>query len=249
MRKYSLLDIAPTIAKVLGIELPVSDGCLIEEAVGWGCRNVVLIIVDSLGYDLYKWLEMDLKNIQTIALKGVLLRAGTVSNRTTPSIASILSGLMPEHHSIYDKAGAKESSILSLPEIASASGLRSAVIMERSGAEVYDGLIEIIGGVSDSLSPREFDSEIQRLTLDAVSRRPRLLVSYFLGIDKTVHLGLGPREIKNAAIFIDKCIGEVVRAVEHETLVIICGDHAVHAGSLKRTHEPYCVALILGPID
>ncbi|MGA9097859.1 MAG: alkaline phosphatase family protein [Methanotrichaceae archaeon] len=249
MRKYSLVDIAPTIAKVLRIDLPRSDGCPIEEVTGWECKNVILIIVDSLGYELYRWLEPDLKNMQEIASKGFLLRAEAVSNRTTPAIASILSGLIPEHHGIYDKAGAIESSILSLPEIASCSGLRSAVIMERNGAEVYQGLIEIIGGVSDSLSPKEFDSEIHRLSLDAISYSPRLLVSYYIGIDKTVHLGLGPKQIKDAAMFIDNCIGKLIRAVKQETMVIICGDHAVHAGALKRTHEPYCVALIVGSVD
>ena len=248
MRKYSQLDIAPTIAKVLKLDLPRSDGCPIEEVINWGCKNAILIIVDSLGYDLYRWLEPDLKVMRGIASKGFLFRAATVSNSTTPAIASILSGLIPEHHCIYDKAGASTSSIVSLPEIASVSGFRSAVIMERNGAEVYKGLIEIVGGVSDSLDPKEFDSEINRLSLEAISQRPRLLVSYYIGIDKTAHLGLGPKEIKEAAVFIDNCIGELVRAAPEETMVIICGDHTVHAGALKRTRKPYCVALIVGSI-
>jgi arylsulfatase A-like enzyme len=53
-----------------------------------------------------------------LAKAGILFKADVVSDRTTPAIASILSGLLPEHHGIYDKAGAKESSLLSLPEIA-----------------------------------------------------------------------------------------------------------------------------------
>lgn len=246
MRRFSLLDVAPTVARVLGIDIPGPDGHPIEEVMGWGCKNVILVIVDSLGYDLYRWLEPDLKNINALALKGLLLKAETVANRTTPAIASILSGLTPEHHGILDKAGAKESSLLSLPEIASSSGLKSAVIMERNGAEVYEGLIEIVGGVSDSLSPKEFDGEACRQSLEALSSRPRLLVSYFLGIDKTAHLGLGPKEIRDAAIFIDCCIGEIVCAALPETLVVICGDHTVHAGPLKRTEGPYYIALILG---
>ncbi len=246
MRNHSLLDIAPTVARVLGIELPQCDGQPIEEVIGWGCRNVILLIADSLGYSLYKWLESDLKNIHALASDGLLLDAEIVSNRTTPSIASILSGLLPEHHGIWDKAGAKESSLLSLPEIASSSGLRSAVIMETSGAEVYEGLIEITRGIPDSLSPEKFDRSACRMTLDALSHDPSLLVSYFIGIDKTVHMGLGPREIRNAAIFIDRCVGEIISAATPGTLIILCGDHTVHAGLLKRVQEPYCVALIMG---
>jgi predicted AlkP superfamily pyrophosphatase or phosphodiesterase len=246
MRGFNIIDVAPTIAKVLGIDLPEPDGRPIEDVMGWGCRNVILAIVDSLGYDLYRWLEPDLRNINALASMGLLLKAETDANHTTPAIASILSGLTPEHHGICDKEGAKESSILSLPEIASSVGLRSAVVMERNGAEVYEGLIEIIGAVSDRLSPEKFDDEIRRLSLEALSKEPRLLVSYFIGIDKTIHLGLRPDKIRDAAIFIDYCIGELICAASQKTLVIICGDHPVHAGPLKRTNGPYSVALILG---
>jgi 2,3-bisphosphoglycerate-independent phosphoglycerate mutase len=76
-------------------------------------------------------------------------------------------------------------------------------------------------------------------------QRPRLLVSYFIGIDKSVHRGLGLEGIRKAALNIDRGIGEVVGSADEETLFIICGDHPIHAGLLKRTKEPYCVALIL----
>lgn len=33
-----------------------------REAEDWRCRNAVLIIADSPGYDLYRWLEPDLKH-------------------------------------------------------------------------------------------------------------------------------------------------------------------------------------------
>ncbi len=246
MRPVSLLDVAPTIARILGVDLPKPDGLPIAAVDGWGCRNVLLIIVDSLGYDLYRWLQPRLVNMSRLASAGILYRADAVSNRTTPSIASILSGLLPEHHMILDKAGAKESSLLSLPEIASYSGLKTAVIMEKNGAEVYEGLIEIVGGIPDTLCPRDFDLESCRMTIDALHQMPRLLVSYFIGIDKSVHMGCQPEAIREAAITVDHCLGEVLLAAEPDTLVVICGDHPVHAGQLKRTREPYSVALILG---
>jgi hypothetical protein len=245
MRSFSVLDVAPTIAEVLKIDLPQVDGRAIAEVSGWGCDSVLLLIVDSLGYQLYEWLSPRLKNIPMLAERGLLLRARSVSNRTTPSIASILSGLLPEHHHIIDKEGAKESSILSLPEIASSHGLRSAVVMEKNGAEVYNGLIEIVSGISDRMEPREFDRVSCRLSLDALSKSPRLLVSYFIGIDKAVHMGKGPDEIREIAISIDTCVGEMVQAAPARSLIVICGDHPIHAGNLKRTQEPYDVALIL----
>ena len=242
----SELDVAPTIAQVLEIHLPKTDGRVIDGIADWGCRNVVLVIIDSLGYDLYRWLEPRLESMPALAAHGRLCPAGAVSRHTTPAIATILSGLLPEHHGIFDKAGAKEASILSLPEIASASGLKSAVIMEQSGAEVYKGLIEITGGISDRLPPADFDREACRLTLQALSQSPRLLVTYFIGIDKAAHNGGGKKEIRDAALVIDQCLGNIMGAARERTLFVLCGDHPIHAGPLKRKKESCNVALILG---
>ncbi|MDD4161481.1 MAG: alkaline phosphatase family protein [Methanothrix sp.] len=245
MPPFSQLDIAPTAAAILGLELPGLDGRPIDFAVDWGCKNVALIIIDSLGYDLLVRLLPRLENMRALSMEGQLLRARAVSNRTTPAIASILSGLLPEHHQIWDKAGAKESRILSLPEIAAASGLRCAVIMEQNGADVYQGLVEIVRGIPDSIPAQDFDKEACRMTCQALLERPRLLVSYFIGIDKSIHLGQGWDGITEAALLIDRCIGEIVRTAIDDTIFIICGDHPIHAGPLKRTKEPYCVAMIL----
>ncbi len=242
----SQLDVAPTIAQVLEIRLPKTDGRIIDGIADWGCRNVVLAIIDSLGYDLFRWLEPRLECMPALAAHGRLYPAKAASRHTTPAIATILSGLLPEHHGIFDKAGAKESSTLSLPEIASASGLKSAVIMEQSGAEVYKGLIEITGGISDRIPPVDFDREACRLTLLALSQSPRLLVTYFIGIDKAVHNGGGAKEIMEAALVIDQCLGKIIGAARENTLFVLCGDHPIHAGPLKRMKEPYNVALILG---
>jgi len=242
----SQLDVAPTIAQVLEIRLPKTDGRIIDGIAGWGCRDVVLIIIDSLGYDLFRWLEPWLDNMSALAAHGRIYSARAVSRHTTPAIATILSGLLPEHHGILDKAGAKEASILSLPEMASASGLKSAVIMEQNGADVYTGLIEITGGISDRIPPADFDREACRLTLLALSQRPRLLVTYFIGMDKAVHNGGGAKEIRDAALVIDQCLGKIMGAAGKDTLFVICGDHPIHAGPLKRMKEPYNIALILG---
>ena len=129
---------------------------------------------------------------------------------------------------------------------ASAAGLRSAVIMETNGAEVYEGLIEIIHGISDRIPPEEFDREACSMTLQSLREGPRLLVSYFIGIDKSVHMGREWSGIRSAVLHIDRCIGDITEEADEKTLLIICGDHPIHAGPLKRSSEPYYVALILG---
>jgi hypothetical protein len=222
MRPVSQLDIAPTIAGILGLNISEIDGKPLEEVKDWKCQNAVLVIIDSLGYDLYRMLEPDLEFIPQIAGQGLLLKAQAVSNHTSPAIASILCGLLPEHHKILDTEGAKRSSIRSIPEIASSHGLKSAVIMEKGGSEVYEGRIEIAGGVSDTLNSFDFDKEICRKSLDALSHEPRLLVAYFIGIDKTVHSGLGYNRIKEAAVSIDGHVGEIADAAMPGTMIILC---------------------------
>lgn len=245
MPPLSQIDIAPTAALILGLQLPRPDGRAVDFAVARGCKSVALIIIDSLGYDLLIWLLPILENVRDLSIEGQILRITAVSNHTTPAIASILCGLLPEHHGIFDKAGAKESHIHSLPEVAAASGQSCAVIMEQNGAEVYQGLIKVAYGIPDSIPPQDFDREACALTCQALREKPRLLVSYFIGIDKSVHLSQGLEGIREAALLIDRCIGEIVKTANEETLFIICGDHPVHAGPLKRTREPYCVAMIL----
>ncbi|MCX8207057.1 MAG: alkaline phosphatase family protein [Methanothrix sp.] len=245
MRTVSQTDIAPSIARSLEIPLPDPDGRPIEEIERWGCKRAILVIVDSLGYELYRSLMPRLKHMREITASGFLFRALHVSDHTSPAIASILSGLTPEHHGIYDTESAKRSPILSIPEIASSSGLRSAVIMEKEGAEVYDGLIEYIGAVPRTLPPDEFDHHICRLTAEALSTNPALVVSYFIGLDKAAHNGLHLDGFVKAAVSIDVHIGEIFRRAGSETMIVIVGDHPVHAGHMKNDKDKN-VALIIG---
>ncbi|MEM2097481.1 MAG: alkaline phosphatase family protein [Methanothrix sp.] len=245
MRMVSQTDIAPSIARSLGFHLPDPDGRPIEEIGRWRCKRAILIIVDSLGYELCRSFLPHLRHMREIAGSGFLFRALHVSDHTSPAIASILSGLTPEHHGIYDTESAKRSPILSIPEIASSSGLRSAVIMEKGGAEVYDGLIEYIGAVPRTLPPDEFDHHICRLTVEALSTDPALVVSYFIGLDKAAHNGLHLDGFIKAAVSIDAHIGEVFRRAGSATMIVIVGDHPVHAGKMKNDDDQ-SVALIIG---
>ena len=71
--------------------------------------------------------------------------------------------------------------------------------------------------------------------LEALTKRPRLLRSYLIGIDKTVHMGLGLEEIGSVAILIDRYVGDIAAAALAEIPVVLCGDHPVLDGRLKRT--------------
>ena len=44
-------------------------------------------------------------------------------------------------------------------------------------------------------------------------------------------------------------VGEIAGAAQPGTMVVFVGDHPIHAGQFKRTHDPYYVALIIGGKD
>jgi predicted AlkP superfamily pyrophosphatase or phosphodiesterase len=244
LRSIKLIDVAPTMARVLGVRTPPIDGEPIDEVGGWECDRVVLAIVDSLGYGLYKALEPDLPKMRSMAKEGLLLKAECVAPSTTPAIASILTGLMPKNHGISNTSQASESEIRSLLEWASSENVRSAVVMEEEGARTFEGFVNLVMGVPKSLSVRDFDREILAQSLVALKTDPRLLVAHFVGIDRIAHLGEGIDEIREAASAIDSHLGDLAAAIPGRTMVVVCGDHPLHAGVLKGVFDSKNVALI-----
>ncbi len=245
MRPIRLVDVAPTMARVLGVRTPPLDGRAIEVVEGWRCDRVVLAIVDSLGYGLYKALEPSLPNMRSMAEEGHLLKAECVASTTTPAIASILTGLTPQKHGISNTDQASESEIRSLLEWASSENVRSAVVMEEEGARTFEGFVRVVMGVPKSLDLGDFDREILARSLEALEADPRLLVAHFIGIDRIAHRGGGVDEIREAAYAIDGHLGELASAIPRRTMVIVCGDHPLHAGVLKGVFDSNEVALIL----
>ena len=244
-RSIKLIDVAPTLARVLGVRTPPVDGRPIEEVDGWGYDGAVLAIVDSLGYGLYRALESDLPNMRAMAREGLLLKAECVALSTTPAIASILTGLLPQNHGISTTSQASESEIRSLLEWASSENLRSAVVMEEEGAQTFKGFVKTVMGVTKSLGILDFDREILVRSLAALDTDPKLLVAHFVGIDRIAHLGGGIDEIREAASAIDVHLGDLAAAIPEGSMMIVCGDHPLHAGKLKGVLDSKYVALII----
>jgi len=245
MRSIKLIDVAPTMARALGVRTPPIDGKPIDEVEGWRCDRVVLAIVDSLGYGLYRALEQGLPRMRSMAEEGLLLKAESVAPSTTPAIASILTGLMPQNHGISTTSQASESDIRSLLEWASSENVRSAVVMEEEGARTFEGFVKMVMGVPKSLGVRDFDREILTQALAALDGDPRLLVVHFIGIDRIAHRGGGIDEIRDAASASDGYLGDLAAAIPKGTMMIICGDHPLHAGLLKGVFDSKDVALML----
>lgn len=67
-----------------------------------------------------------------------------VSMHTTPAIATILTGLLPINHGVFETQDAYKSEGLSVVELASMQGVKSSVIMEKMGACSFQGSVDMV---------------------------------------------------------------------------------------------------------
>src|SRR5665647_3573210 len=94
--KYTQMDIAPTISALLGFDIPEKDGGEINEIIEFCAKKsynqILLIIVDGLGAELYRKLNGDLAHLQALAKDGLFFEIHSLPPRiTTPNIDTIFS--------------------------------------------------------------------------------------------------------------------------------------------------------------
>lgn len=264
---YGLTDIAPTISRILSIPMVVPDGNVIDEVEDYSikhdCKRVVLIIADSLGFALYSRFEKIMPAANSLAGNGLLFGCSAVERHTSPCIASIFTGYLPENHHIHstgdiyrerakDPASPKVKTIL---EWANDAGLNSAVVIESEGAETFRGRINELHAIPDSHDIIDYDNMATAGTIDALGNEPDLLAVHLRSIDRYAHRALHGRELEEAVRNTDANIGRIMEHAGKGTLFLICGDHTIHGWEKWkakatdeeiRNHEGNVVALIAG---
>jgi len=222
-REVEQIDIAPSIASLLGFSLPC-DGAIIDEIVEYanGCNRAVLAIVDSLGFEEYVRNRDKFLFASSMESRGLLFRCLTYSRYTTPSIASILCGLRPERHGIRRTEDAYVKRIRCLPEAAYERGLKVVVVMEEYGALSFRGLVSSIKPIRDRPDVLEFDEETCRQAVNAMKELdPNLLVVHFRSLDL---LGFVLTSIKQ----VDRSLRSIAENLVGETVFFVVGDHPPH---------------------
>lgn len=264
---YGLTDIAPTISRILSIPMVVPDGNVINEVEDYSiehdCNRIVLIIADSLGFALYRRFEKIMPATDRLASHGLLLGCSSFERHTSPCIASIFTGYLPENHHIHstediyrerakDPANPKVKTIL---EWADDAGLNSAVVIESEGAETFRDRISELHGIPNSQDIIDYDSRATTAAIDALRNEPDLLAVHLRSIDRYAHRSLHGKELEEAVRNTDANIGRIVEHAGRGTLFLICGDHTIHGWEKWkakatyeeiRNHEGNVVALIVG---
>jgi len=216
------IDIAPTIASILKIAFQC-DGTPIPEIIVYsqGCVKIILLIVDSFGYSCYlNWLSFFDLSIRN----GVLCKCKINADKTTPAIASILSGKRPENHKVYTTEDVYKSEFKSILEAASKLGFKTAVVMEERGALTFKNRINIVKPVKNREDIIIFDEEIKKGVLEALMEKCDLITAHFRILDK---LSYKPETVK----IVNENITSIIKACEFNSLIIICGDHPPHDSS------------------
>lgn len=263
----STIDVAPTISRLLKIPMVPPSGRPIPEVEIYAserdCKRAVIIVVDSLGYSLYRYLSPVMKNLNEFAGNGLLFKCRSPANITSPAIASIFTGYLPEEHHIYSTADiytetAKNSDnpkLRSIMEWAYRAGMKVAAVIETEGAESFRGRIKDFYGVPNSEDILDYDSRITEYALQSLRENPDILAVHLRTLDRYSHRAETWKEMKKAAKAIDENLEAIFRKAEKGTIFFICGDHAVHGGKkwLKnatheeiKNHEDNYVALIVG---
>jgi hypothetical protein len=215
---YSLVDIAPTIADLLHISMPKRDGAAIPEIIKEldKCGKLILVIVDGLGlsnYERYK---------HYFNFKGLVFKCKGVSKHTTPSIATILTGLHPINHGVFETRDTYKSEGLSIVELASMQGIKSAVIMEKMGASSFQGSVDLVVEIEEE-DAVQYDYMV-RNALIRQAQKTAFTVAHFRILDRFYHSN-GNTEM---AVEILSTHLKDIAACSKNAGIMICGDHPPH---------------------
>lgn len=250
MQSLSLLDIAPTLAEFFGIPL-TSRVLPVEQILKFAhTRNpqvVVLVVIDSLDYQVYSDFADELAVLHELAERndGLLFECETVSNHTTPAIASILTGLEPESHGIITSEDVGKSKVNSILEILDDAGKPTAVVLETAGTKPLAGRISYVFPVDDREDIIEYDELIKTHTISVLKKHEevRFVFSHLRAIDRFAHRGW---DLRVAARVTNENMSAIAKAVgERNGMLVICGDHEAHLKEREESQGKATVPLIV----
>ncbi len=265
----STIDIAPTISRLLRIPMVTPSGRQIPQVEKYakerGCKKAGIIVVDSLGYCLCKHLSPVMRNLTEFAREGLMFKCKSMATITSPAIASIFTGYLPEEHNIYSTADiyaetAKDSEnprLKTIMEWAYRAGMRASIVIELKSAECFGGRLSNFYGVQDSKDILAYDRQITEYAVQSLKEGTEVIAVHLRSIDHFCHKTTDWKEVEKAAKCMDRNLAEIFQSSEKGTIYFICGDHTIH-GWRKwskhatkeeiKNHKKNLVALVVGCI-
>lgn len=222
----SIVDIAPTVASVLGLPAP-------KQATGHALtdvrtEHVVLLFLDAYGYIRHQEARESGLNPRIVALGEPLCATTTYPSITSISTASLLTGAPPIVHGVRVR-GIRKTDAETLFDVAAAAGLRVVAVEGGQLAFNLRNADVVLSSDRDGNGSTDDNTYVNTLSVLGTDT-PDLLFVHFHGIDDEGH-NYGPlTPLEGAKITeVDGYVGDIVDRLPPDTLVILFADHGMHA--------------------
>jgi len=225
--QYSIMDIAPTMAKALGLpKLP--DGMGVNRFEGTA-KHAVMILLDGLQYEKLMQL-IEAGNLPFFAKHKNCISLGLTVYPpiTTSATAALLTSTPPQVNGVYGY-GYRSTESTTLFDITTNAGYTAIAVEGASLAFNLRNAETILSGDRDG--DGFSDDNVLLNSLDVIQTgMPELLYIHFHDIDDMGHnYGPDSREYEEALIRADSYLLEIFEALPENSLIAIFADHGMHA--------------------
>lgn len=227
----SLLDVAPTVAAVLGVAAPADAAGKPLPLVGAGNvapQQIALIFLDGFGYLRYSEALTEGLIPNLAALPEPALGIASYQPCTVVGSAAILTGAPPEVTGITTR-GIRSTETETIFDVVIAAGLRGVAIEGEALAFNMRNAELTLSGDRDGNGGSD-DNVLSNVLAVLETGMPDLLWVHFHGIDDAGHTyGPGATEERAKITEVDAAVGEVLATLPPHTAVLIFADHGMHA--------------------
>ncbi len=221
---HAILDIAPTMAKALGLPaMPEAEG---ESKVDVHAQRGVLIVVDGLQYQKLQAM-ISQESLPFFESLPDINRGLTVyPSITTASTAALLTGAPPQKNGVYGY-GMRSTEMVTLFDVAVEQGLSVMAVEGHSLAFNLRNAEAILSGDRDG--DGFTDDNVLANSLEVIqSSMPDLLFIHFHDVDDQGHsYGPDSPHYEAALIRTDGYLRQILDALPTDTFIIITGDHGM----------------------
>jgi len=222
----SILDLAPTIAKVLGLpDLPEATG---QSQSDLEAEHGVMIVVDGLQYQKLQSMIAQGSLPLIECLPAIERGLSVFPPITTASTAALLTGAPPHINGVYGY-GMRSTEIATLFDHAAEQGLSVTAVEGQGLAFNLRNAEVILSGDRDG--DRFTDDNVLANSLDVInSAMPDLLFIHFHDVDDQGHsYGPDSPQYEEAIIRVDSYLSQILDALPSNTFITIFADHGMQA--------------------
>ena len=238
IKEYNMVDIAPTISKLLNIRSPAqSAGTAVNEIIDdMGHQNrLAVIVLDAFGIATWERYKELTPNFNLIANQHLLYVRSVLPSKTPVNFATMATGAPSDVHKIRDRA--QLLTVETVFHVLSEASMKSAAAGRASSSV---GILLSKFADYKVIANSNLDEELTQLAVKIIQKEsPEFMLMQLLDVDDTGHKsGLASDEIKTAISDIDRHLGELLPclAVGGYGLMVLA-DHGAHQAGGRATHD------------